>query len=254
MNITICNNLSCYDSVDSFTSRLTDFGNFIISPIINTYSFLANLFCVIVFLSKKLKGETNQILLLISLTDFIGSIFRALIMPARCGLYCSIGYTYSMKFYELYIFLLQGNTRVTFIIFLYNYLAFIKLSSFSNKIKKDTGVNKLIVIFGLLISAIVNIPNDLLTRKISHFGNLIIRNSTYHIIDSIQLYRIESTIVKKSIIDQFLFVVNILKGFLMVMLLLAINMSAFVKLKIHIRKKIYRDRIQNQSTVLRFLI
>ena len=243
MNLTLYNNLSCYDSIDSLSTRFTDFVNFIILPIINTCSFFTNLVCVIVFLNKKLKGETNQILLLISLADFLGSIFRAAIMQARCGIYCTIGHSYPMKFYELYIFILTGNIRITFVIILYNFLALIKLLAFSTKIRKNSfsiRKNKKEIFIVLLISTLVNLPY-VFTRKITHFGYLNIRNSTNYVIDLQPLYRIESTIDKKSIFDQLLFALTLIKGLLMIIILLMINVVAFIRLKLYLRQKMSKN-------------
>jgi hypothetical protein len=245
MNSTICNYFSCYDSIDSLSSRLTDFGNFFILPILNTYSFFTNLICIIVFLNKKLNGETNQILLLISFSDFINVIFRVLLMPARCGIYCSIGYSYLMKFYELNIFLLLGNILLTFVIFLYIYLAIIKLLSFSKKKRISTfsiRKSKLKICLALLVSTIVNSPNYLFTRNISLIGYLNIRNSTNNVIDLRPLYRVRSAIDPISILDELLFVLTFTKGFLMVIILLIINLTAYIKLKFYLKRKISREK------------
>lgn len=201
-------------------------------------------------MNKKLVGETNEILLLISISDFLNNIIRILLMPARCGIYCSIGYSYSMKFYELYIFLLLGNIKLTFVIFLYIYLAFIKLLAFSKKIKKNTfsiKKCKFKIFLAYLVATLVNLPNYLFTRQISHFGYLNIRNSTNHEIDLRPLYNIENTVDKKTVYDELLFALTVFKGFLMIIILLVINLAAFIKLKLYLRKKISREKSKYRS-------
>jgi len=146
-----------------------------------------------------------------------------------------------MKFYELYVFLLLGNIQLTFVIFLYIYLALIKLFSFSKKIKRNTFTirnGKLKIFMALLVSTIVNFPNYIFTREISMIGYLKIRNSTNHVIDLMPLYRVDSSLDKNQIYDELLFVLTVLKGFMMIVILIVINMTVLIKLKLYLRKKI----------------
>jgi hypothetical protein len=239
-NITCNNNTTaCYTSLDTLTTRLTDIGNVFILPIVNVYSFILNLFCIIVFTHKNMSGEVNELLLLVSISDFIFSFICVFLVLARCGIYCSFGYSYILRIYEQYIFLFLGNVCLSFTILIDTYLASIKLAAFSGKLKKTSfsiRKGKFIIFVAIFIASIVNLPIYVLSRKIKLIGYWIKQNqSNFFYLEP--LYSVMSIVAKNSIFDYLLFSLTIIRGLFLLVLLSILNTIVYIRLKLYMKKK-----------------
>ena len=243
LNIT-CNKLNssipCYNSLSTLTSRLTDIGNVFVLPVVNVFSFILNLLCILVFLQKKMTGEVNELFLLVSIADFIFSFICVFLVLARCGFYCSFGYSYILRIYEQFIFLYMGNICLSFTILIDNYLAFIKLSSFSTKLKKQPfsiRTGKLKIFIFLLVASVVNLPIYVLSRRIKLIGYWI---KEYGYLEP--LYSVSNIIVKNSIYDYLLFSLTIIRGLFLLIFLSILNFIVYIRLKLYMKKKKLNQR------------
>jgi hypothetical protein len=231
--------IPCYTSLDTLTTRLTDIGNVFILPIVNFYSFILNLLCIIVFTRKKMTGEVNELFFLVSIADFIFAIVCIFLVLARCGVYCSFGYSYILRIYEQFVFLYIGNVCLSFTILIDNYLAFIKLSAFSGKIKKQSfsiRKGKLKIFIVIFIASLVNLPIYVLSRRIKLIGYLI-KEDESNLFYLEPLYSVSNIVVKRSIFDYLLFALTIIRGLFLLIFLSILDLIVYIRLKLYMRKK-----------------
>lgn len=235
--------LPYYESVDDLSLKLVDIANIFVLPFLCAIGIVLNLASIFVILKLTLKTELYQFMFLNSFVDllfFIFSIFMALV---RCGRYCSLGYTYLSKIYELYIYLYVGNVLLMFITLLNLFTSFNRLISFSKLIVTKPSIVsfriKLLVL--LLISIVSNLPNYVLTRNVIQIGILrkLEQNSNNSTVYSAEgIYSVES--IKFSLIGAvkaILFIINLARGFLLMIILFILNVMIAVKLKLHLNRK-----------------
>ena len=84
-------------------------------PIICLFGLSANCVNTLVLYQKRVRSQqlfANY--LMIAIADFIWLLFGLSTFVFRCGNFCSFGYSFGAKIYELYVFMLVGSICVTF--------------------------------------------------------------------------------------------------------------------------------------------
>ena len=241
----ICANITCYESLFNITSRIADIGNVFILPFINTYGIIANILCIIVFSSNRLKGEVYLFMLLTSISDLVLALSWLSSFIIRCGVYCNFGYNYGAKKYEQIIYLYLGNTCLSFTIFSDLYLSLTKMFSLSHNMTKRTFLIQYkdrIIFILILLSILINIPIYLISRQVTFIGYLVTKNDQ-NTNDSIiyfkSLYSVKNIYIANDTGGRiFLLILTIMRGLFLLIVLAIINLIVLHKFKIYIIKKL----------------
>ena len=233
MNIST-NSLPIFNSLTQISPYYIDIVNTFILPFISLIGIVTSLMCIIVL--KNLKTGVNQYLLLFSISDFVFALSCLSIGFIRCGSFCSFSYSYGSKFVELYIYIFITNSCIVFSLLIDLDVTIKKLKLFSIKYRNQIKVflikdNKLRIFIHVSISLLVNVLIYFITRQVNIFGYLDNDNST----NIETLYTVSNTLVAKDkTVQDFVFALTILRGFVLILLLLIINFTVLFKYRQHI--------------------
>lgn len=233
-------------SLDGLSSKLIDTINVYILPFISLYALICSSIMLIVFCSKKLKGDIYNYMLIESLASVIYSIMNSFIFIIRCGQFCSNGYDYISKFYELYLYIFVGKSIEMFILLIDLYLSIKKYNSF-NINQKLSNMNwkkynfMLIITGSIVISLLFNIMAIFFGRTILQIGNLVYNQTLNN--ETIILFERSLFVVTKSTLssnDYFNITSQILSGLhgpVLLFIIMLINVMITYKLKKFLAKK-----------------
>ena len=234
-------------SVNELSTRLIDIINVYILPFINLYSFVCTILSVIIFSNRKLKGELYQYMLMESIASLIYFILNSFIFIIRCGVYCSYGYSYYSKFYELYFYIYIGKSIEIFNLLIDLHLSFLKYRSFSfkqntyDKIKKNGISLFFYFVFLIIISLVFNILAIILGRSVVQIGNLVFNTTSDNetrINIKHPLYIVtKSSISKNEMFNIMAQIVTTIQGPFLLMLIIIFNIIISYKLKCFLAKK-----------------
>ena len=231
-------NLTIFNSTASLSSRLIDVIYFFFIPIsalLGIVIFKAMTFCVLSIILKKNKPDfIYYYLLTFEISDSIIGIILCFIGLFECGSYCSLSYNYITKLFELIFFTYGANVALQFQTFLEIALALKRIEIFSSN-KKVTNTNfKKKVFFLFILSMVVTSPVLLFNRNIIPIGILINSQNKEEILYSIKKTDWSQIEIWKII----LLIIDLIRGFLMYILLLVINIIVVIKFKKYVKNKI----------------
>ena len=240
-----------YYSLEDLSNRTIDIINVFVLPFINLYSLICTIISIIIFYNLKSRQTIHRLMLIESIAGIFYCLLNAFICLFRCGVFCSHGYSYGAKFYEIYIYIYIGKTIELFILLIDLNLSIIKYRSFSvntrSSKKKSRMYFTVLVTAFLILSFLLNISPVILERSIHQVGylaaNVTVYNETVTIIER-SLY-----VVTKSDLSSDLFyiysiqLITILIGPFLLIVLVIVNLMVSFKLKKFIQNK----TIQNNS-------
>jgi hypothetical protein len=181
-NYTNINKLPVFRNVMELTTSYIDIGNTFILPPICIIGIITSLICIIVL--KNIKLGVNQYFYIASISDLIFSVTCFSIGFIRCGSFCSFGYSYIARIFELYVYTFLTNSCLLFSLLIDLLITIIKkLKSFSIKYRSmakafNINENKIQISIILAVSLSVNTIIFPLTREVNQFGYLI-TNDTF---------------------------------------------------------------------------
>lgn len=257
--------LPVYYSKENITNRFVDNSNVYILPSICYMGIITSLACLVVSSSFKRRDDhhdddksnpTLDYIFLNSLIDLVFLLIQSFLFIFRCGALCPYGYTYTAKFYEIYIYLYIGYILVTSQVLLNIYVSVERLRMFSGKLTSHLGgsssasncsnsshisctlwrlnIFQVYFIF-LLISVFFNAPPYLMAKEITPLGVLV--NSANNSTDVLYV-RTTRKEFQTSTIRPLLTILLVIKDPLMYLVLCAINILVCVKF----RKFLYSKR------------
>jgi hypothetical protein len=237
-------NLTIFNSTASLSSRLIDVIYFYFIPIsalLGIVIFKAMTIYVLSIILKKNKPDfIYYYLLTFEISDSIIGIILCFIGLFECGSYCSLSYNYITKLFQLIFFTYGANVALQFQTFLEITLALKRIQIFSSN-KKVTNTNfKKKVFFLFILSMAVTSPVLLFNRNIIPIGILInSQNEKEEILYSIKKTDWSQIEIWKII----LLIIDLIRGFLMYILLLVINIIVVIKFKIYVKNKMNKTQI-----------
>ena len=237
----LLNNLPIYETLSYLTPKLSDIVNVFILPSIAFYSVITNLICLIVFSDKTLfKNQTYKYFLFNSIFDIIYSFINLFVFIMRCGTYCDYGYSYWIKMYEIYAFHYIARAFEVSCILVDIKLGFIRLMAFSNNVRHKDKIYffKLNIIAFILVGFIIMAPSAIVAKEVKHVGYLAILNQNKSINENRALFMVITNSIGNSSYSKYVIIVmSLVKGVILLNVLLIINLTSFLKLRIHIRQR-----------------
>ncbi len=229
--------LPSFNSTHDFTSKSSDILYVFILPGLGLYGITLKVLSIIVLsvlMHKELKKKDRGTMIFYLLTFETSDLMIAMTIPFfalnHCGSYCELGYSYLAKLIELILNNYIGNTNVTIQTFLEISFAIERLEAFST-IKRDklSFRNKLLII--IIVSLLVSAPNHLISLSITPFGVLTINNNEI-------LYSLTTSVFAENNIWKIsLFVLVMLKGLVLYILILILNIIITFKFRAFLKKK-----------------
>ena len=126
-----------------------------------------------------------------------------------------------------------------------NYLAFIKILSFSAKIRKKNlfsiRTSKIKILSFILVAFLANLPIYVISRKIKILGYLLQYNENKTSIEP--LYFVSSILIKNSVMDYFILILTLIRGLLMLFILFISNIIIYLKLKQYLENRKVKNNI-----------
>lgn len=179
------NSLPIFYSKSSLTSRIADYSNVYLLPLVCLFGMITSLISIVVILTRNppffarlLKRELHALnktldyILLNSLIDFTFLLVESFLFIIRCGTLCPHGFTYTAKFYEIYVYLYLGYVLIGAQVFLNIYVAFDMLQMLNAKtyVSQGRGLIYVVTLICVTMSITVNLPVFLLSKQIVPFG------------------------------------------------------------------------------------
>lgn len=232
-----------YSSIEELSLKVTDIANVFILPLIGVIGIICNLLSILIISNQEIKGEMYKYMLINSFADLFYLLVCLSVGIIRCGRFCSIGYKYEAKIFELYVYLFVGNVLLLFNNLVNIHMAFRRLISFSKSSKKQNIISiRVTSVVVVLISILLNIPNYIISREVSQIGILVdprYANITEtSLIMGEPIYSVKLNLFNKSNIAKvFLSVINILRGLIVLILLFILNIIIAFKFRRHLKKK-----------------
>jgi len=195
---------------------------------------LVSILVLRVIIKKEKKAQLNQFYFLLSYEtcDLIQAIIACFGAILRCGYYCSLGYNFVAKLFDLVFYtycipvclIFQAFMEISFSL---ERMRAFKLASASTA---DAFKFKINLIICLVISLIMAVPNYLMSRTITPIGILIPSNQTLYVIST------------RSFVETYfwkigLFVFNLLNGLVLMLGLLVVNIFFIYKLNAFIKNR-----------------
>ena len=229
-------------SVDSLTTKFLDYTNVFFLPLASLFGIITNMLSIIIIAFLNKKEFMNNFMLTNSILNLIFSLINIFIVIIRCGSLCPLGYKFYSKVYELYIYLFVGNIIILTCVLMDLVVSLNRLFSFSKKrsswfaIKKENF--KYVFSIILFISTLIMTICYLLTRQVTHFGYLIIqKNDTNETIHE-PLYKVSSNFIGDiDAIKQVVFILNLFRGSVLMVLLFLINLTIAFKYQQYMKRK-----------------
>lgn len=254
--------LKIYNSTLGLTSRLADIFSVFVLPVVLLIGLLLDFISIYVITSlinkylkrsaknpnkNKSRLEIFRYLLLTQISDVLFCITRLFIFIIRCGSYCSLSYSFAAKAYEIYIYLYVSNICALFGMLLEISISINRIMTFSSK--KITGEPyKRICFILFIISVIVSAPNYIVSRSVTPIGILETKNNKSEI-----LYGVSNNFIAKNPFGQIiLFIIALLRGFILYILLFILNLVIAYKYKIYIRTRLANNIELNSKTNLKY--
>ena len=233
-----------YNSTLDLSARISDISNVYILPPLCLLGIIFNTITLFVLIKSNLKKEIFRFILITTVCDLCFLVINSFTFLIRCGSLCATGYTFSSKFYELYVHLYIGNTFLLFgtlLNIIVSLSRFFSLSAKSTKSKFEK-LRFEIKCFGLiLVSLIVNAPSYLISRSVQLLGYLEFRtqidaNTTQ--LNYEALYSATTNdIGKNAVLTSFLFVLTVFRGLFLLILLFVINVLIGYKFAKYLENK-----------------
>ena len=228
-----------HNSTENLSFRVADFGNVYILPPICLFGLITNFFSILVLSRPELKGIMYQFMLINTIADFTHLLLGIFLIFVRCGSLCSTSFTFIAKFYELYIFLFISNNCLLFIILLDIVLSIDRLLSFTSKpsVFKNISLKKK-CIWVLIVTIFINSVVYLIPRMVSNIGYLRIGTDNITDYQYSSIYVVgNNEIGKNEYMALVLKIINIVRGFILLVILFFINSFVVVKFRKHFEKK-----------------
>lgn len=169
-----------YYSKRELSNIVTDYVNVFWLPFICVFGMVTNFFNILVALNKSFLQNPFKVILVDSIGDFSFLLIQSFLFVIRCGSLCPWGYTYTAKFYEVYIYLLIGYIIVAFRVIVDLSVSCNRLLILFNVQIKEINFYLQLIIF-MSISILLNVPIFGISREIvvkgHYFPN---RNSSYY--------------------------------------------------------------------------
>lgn len=241
---TVVSSVRLFTSIVSLSVPIQDIVNTYVLASISVLGSITNIMslCVLIKCYVKTRGKMYAFLILASLANFTKMSTSIPLCIFRCGTLCSTGYNYYSKIYELYIYLFVGNSAKVYVILVYISSSLDRLISFSPELmrKYERVVSlRLVFIFWFIVSFAVNYPDYILTRNVTEIGRLVAVNGTNNGTQQFQsLFSVTSnSIGQTSSMRLILYVLNVLRRFAILVVLLVINLAVCVKFTRHLKNK-----------------
>ena len=178
-----------FNDTSSLSSKVYDYTNVFALPTICLIGIITNLLSIVI-ISKIMRNETIYFYMLInSISELLFLAISFFTFLFRCGLLCSVGYTYESKWYELYIYSLFVCSLITFIALLNISVSVDQYNSsllrFANSEKRVAFVVRCVLLFTAAL--ILMAPKFLFSQQIVEIGKL----AHYHFDDVEKFVRYE---------------------------------------------------------------
>lgn len=228
-------NLTEYNSKLSLSSRITDIFNLYILPAISISGIVIKIMSIKI-LTKILKKKENYASMFhYMLTNETIDLFNCFIIVFtalfRCGPYCPFGYTYLSKLYELIFYLYTTNMLQQIQTLLEISFSIERLQSFTAKKKSQITFRTKLFIW-VVTAVVITAPNYVLSRTVAPIGVLITNNKTE------VLYGVVNNFISNNFYGQiFLFILNLVRGFMLFNVLLIVSIIVVIKFRFHLKSK-----------------
>ena len=171
-----------------------------------------------------------------SLTDLVFLFIEFFLVIIRCGNLCPLGYEFSSKIYELYIYLFVGYTIISFQLLLDISVSLNRLFSFSATKSNSKEISFLIkcLIF-MFVAFIINFPNTL-SNEVAKLGLLELKEKNFTRYETLYMVNIKDDF-KTPLIKAFLVIFSIIKEPILFVSLLIINIIVAFKFRKHLNMK-----------------
>lgn len=246
--------LKIFRSLDELSEETIDLVNIYVLPAVCLIGIILNFLSIIILVRLRFKTELYKLMLSISISDFLFLLLSIFLVIFRCGRFCPYGYTYISKFYELYFYLYLGNVLLMFVLVINLLICYNRIRSFSSRsVNADSFSFRCKIFLVLLITCIANIPNYAMTRYVKKIGLLRpLPNDTgkkwQH---EMQIYSVEP--LDFSLIEWvkiLLFVINLARGFILMIILFLLNLIIAIKLRHYIKERVKKFGISIEKSIL----
>ena len=218
-----------------------DYSNVFVLPSICAIGIVTNIINIVVFAERKLLSNKNKNLMekymfINSITDLVFLFIEFFLVIIRCGNLCPLGYEFSSKIYELYVYLFVGYTIISFQLLLDISVSLNRLFSFSATNSKSKEISFLIkcLIF-MFVAFIINFPNTL-SNEVAKLGLLELKENNFTRYETLYMVNIKDDF-KTSLIKAFLVIFSIIKEPILFVSLLIINIIVAFKFRKHLNMK-----------------
>ncbi|CAF0913954.1 unnamed protein product [Brachionus calyciflorus] len=240
-------------SLNELSLEIIDLANIYVLPIVCLIGIILNFLSTFVLFKLRAKSELYKFMLSISISDFLFLLLSIFLVIIRCGRFCQYGYTYISKFYELYFYLYLGNIFLMFVLLVNLLICYNRITSFSKHTNKTKFVTfKVKIICVIVIATLANVPNYVMTRQVKKIGVLrkIIANETSGLVFSdMDLFSVESFEFSKiNWVKVVLFIFNLGRGFILMIILFVFNLAIAIKLKMYLNSKSKRFGLKAEKS------
>lgn len=229
MNISL---LQIYNSTVEFSTRYSDILYFYCIPPFSVFGIILKLISthILIRLLKHTKNYGRMYNYMIN--NEIAAAFLAFLLAFtslyRCGIYCSLAYNYYSKLFELIFWIYTSNVLQLFMTFLEISFAIDRLLAFSPKERTSMKFRYKMIIM-LVLSIIISLPNYLISRSIFPVGTLNGQEVLYAIKNN--------GLIQSEYWTVGLLVLLLLRGPVLYMTLLIINIVIVIKFKKQQKKR-----------------
>ncbi len=239
------NSLISFNSTIGLSSRLQDIIYVFVIPAMCFLLFWLKIVSILVLrviIKKKKKAQLNQFYYLLSYEtcDLIQATIACFGALLRCGNYCEYGYTFVAKILDFVFYTYGVPVCLQFQAFMEISFSLERMRAF--KVTSASNANafkfKTNLAICLVVSLIAAVPNYLMSRTISPIGILIPSNQTLYVIST-------RSFVQTYFWTIGLFVFNLLKGLVLMLGLLVVNIFFIYKLNLFIKDR--RNIVQEDT-------
>ena len=227
--------LEIYNTTSVLTNRFTDVSNLYFLPLISIYGVITNFVSILVAAKLDKDNIMNLFMLYNSILNFFFCFFCIFLAIVRCGVYCSYGYTYYSRLYELYVYLYVCYSILLATQLLQGVIAINRLLAFSKNSKKylneSARIYKWLAPLLIAFSFVFYAANVLSNRYVKKFGLLVVNNSTYQI-----LYKVAQRDLPDAVKDS-LFVLNLTQNLALQIVLFVVDMFILGKFIYFMKQK-----------------
>ncbi|RNA36356.1 hypothetical protein BpHYR1_007041 [Brachionus plicatilis] len=246
--------LKIYGSLDELSEETIDLVNIYVLPSVCLLGIILNFLSIIILVRLRFKTELYKFMLSISVSDFLFLLMSIFLVVFRCGRFCPYGYTYISKLYELYFYLYLGNVLLMFVLLVNLLICYNRIRSFSSRsLRAEATTFRVKILLVILVTTLANIPNYAMTRYVKKIG--IIRpgaNGTskrwQHEMDVYSVEPLDFSLIEW--VKVVLFVINLARGFILMIILFLLNLIIAIKLRHYIKARIIKFGVSIEKSSL----